>query len=211
VYAVAAALTILVLDRLPQGGDQIKQLLVGDVLAVTPSDVARTAGVYAVIGVVHWLCRRPLLARSFGGQVDARRGWDVVFYSTFGAVLAAIATVRAGITLVHRTRRDGPRALAGCAAVLSVLVALAGAFLVAAPNGDHPWLDAIERIAPPVLTVFLTSGERAALADSRMAIALGSAELARLRALEADVQFGTRQIDLEQRERLRQFLAGRGE
>src|SRR2546430_12046142 len=44
-----------------------------------------------------------------------------------------------------------------------------------------------------------------------VAVARGSAELERLRALEADVQFGARRIDPEQRERLRQFLAGRGE
>jgi len=282
VYAVAAALMILVLDRLPQGGDQIKQLLVGDVLAVSPSEVTRTAGVYAAIGVVHWLARRPLLALSFGGERAAARVWDFVFYfsfgvavtssvriagvllvfaylivpavagalvservrgrllvgwtvgfavsvlglcasyvydlppgpsvvATFGAVLAAIATLRAFVALARRTRDEGPRALAGIAAVLAGVVALAGAFLVAVPSGDHLWLDAIERIAPPVLTAFLTSGERATLADARIAIARGSAELGRLRALEADVQFGTRQIDPEQRERLRQFLAGRGE
>jgi len=282
VYAVAAALTILVLDRVPQGGDQIKQLLVGDVLAVGPSEVARTAGVYAAIGVVHWLARRPLLALSFGGEHRIARAWDFVFYftfgvvvtssvriagvllvfaylivpavagalvsdtvrgrlvvgwsvgfgvsvlgltasyawdlppgaavvATFGAVLAAIATLRAVVALVRRTRREGPRALAGLAAVLSALAALAGVFLVAVPSGDHPWLDAIERIVPPVLTAFLTPGEGATLADSRVAVARGIAELERLRALEADVQFGARRIDPERRERLRQFLAGRDE
>jgi zinc/manganese transport system permease protein len=282
VYAVAAALTVMVLDRLPQGGDQIKQLLVGDVLAVSPVEVTRTAAVYAAIGLVHWIVRRPLLALSFGRGRRGARAWDFLFYftfgvvvtssvriagvllvfaylivpavagalvsdtvrgrlaigwtvgfavsvlglsasyawdlppgaavvATFGAVLASIACLRALIALWRRTRNEGPRALAGVAVVPSGLVALAGAFLVAVPSGDHLWLDAIERIAPPVLTTFLTSGERATLADSRLAIARGSAELARLRALETDVQFGTRQLDPDQRDRLRQFLAGRGE
>src|SRR5438094_6337424 len=80
VYAVAAALTILVLDRLPQGGDQIKQLLVGDVLAVSPNEVMRIAGVYAAMGIVHWLARRPLLALSFGGEHRIARVWDFVFH-----------------------------------------------------------------------------------------------------------------------------------
>jgi len=38
VYAVAAALTVLVLDRVAQGGEQIKQLLVGSILGVTRED-----------------------------------------------------------------------------------------------------------------------------------------------------------------------------
>jgi hypothetical protein len=39
----------------------------------------------------------------------------------------------------------------------------------------------------------------------------GVAELARLRALQQDVQWGTRAMPTEQQERLRQFLAGRAE
>jgi zinc/manganese transport system permease protein len=282
VYAVAAALTVMALDRLPQGGDQIRQLLVGDVLAVSGADVARTAIVYAGIGVVHWLLRRPLLALSFGAEHAAARAWDFVFYftfgivvtssvriagvllvfaylivpavagalvsdrvrirllvgwsiglavsvlglsasyawdlppgaavvATFGAVLAVIAGLRAVVAVARRARREGARALAGVGAALAALVALAGAFLVAVPRGDHAWLDAIERVVPPVLTAFLTANERATLADAHAAVARGTAELERMRALEADVQFGTTQMDPEPRERLRQFLAGRGE
>jgi zinc/manganese transport system permease protein len=282
VYAVAAALTVLVLDRLPQGGDQIKQLLVGDVLAVGRTEVARTAVVYAAIGLVHWLLRRPLLALSFRTGTSVSRAWDFVFYftfgvvvtssvriagvllvfaylivpavagalvsgtvrgrlivgwsvgfavsvlgltasyawdlppgaavvATFGAVLAAIAIVRGVIGLARRTRREGPRALAGIGVTLAALVALAGGFLVAVPGADHPWLDAVETVAPPVQTTFLTPRERATAADARAAIARGAAQLESLRALEADVQFGTQQLDPARRERLRQFLAGRGE
>src|SRR5262245_29293611 len=69
VYAVAAALTVLVLDRAAQGGEQIKQLLVGSILGVTREDVWRLTGLYALIGAIHWLCRRPLLAISLGGEV----------------------------------------------------------------------------------------------------------------------------------------------
>src|SRR5260370_42685465 len=42
-------------------------------------------------------------------------------------------------------------------------------------------------------------------------MARGVAELARLRALQKDVQWGTRAMPAEQQERLRQFLAGRAE
>src|SRR2546428_7237798 len=43
VYAVSAALTVLVVDRAPQGAERIKQLLVGSILTVTAGDVAGLA------------------------------------------------------------------------------------------------------------------------------------------------------------------------
>ena len=99
VYAVAAALTVLVLDRVAQGGEQIKQLLVGSILGVTRSDVLRLAVLYAVVGAIHWLCRRPLLALSFGGEVRGARGWDFLFYLTFGLVVTSSVRI-AGVLLV---------------------------------------------------------------------------------------------------------------
>ena len=40
----------------------------------------------------------------------------------------------------------------------SVVVAIAGLLLVVFPAMDEPWLDALEDIAPPVQTAFLSSG-----------------------------------------------------
>jgi zinc/manganese transport system permease protein len=59
VYAVSAAAAVLVVDRAPQGGEHIKQLLVGSILTVTPGEIARLAALYAVIGALHLLIRRP--------------------------------------------------------------------------------------------------------------------------------------------------------
>lgn len=99
VYAVATALTILVLERVPLGGEQIKALLVGSILAVTPEDVVRVAALYGAIGIVHWLCRRPLARLSFGGTVARARLWDFVFYLTFGLVVTSSVRI-AGVLLV---------------------------------------------------------------------------------------------------------------
>jgi zinc/manganese transport system permease protein len=99
VYAVAAALTILVLDRVPQGGEQIKQLLVGSILSVTAEDVARVAALYAAIGLFQWAARRPLLAISLGGEARHARLWDFVFYFTFGLVVTSSVRI-AGVLLV---------------------------------------------------------------------------------------------------------------
>ena len=64
VYAVSAALTVLVVDRAPQGAEHIKHLLVGSILTVTPGEAARLALLYVFIGAVHWVIRRPLLEIS---------------------------------------------------------------------------------------------------------------------------------------------------
>src|SRR5207247_1297933 len=64
VYAVSAAAAVLVVDRAPQGGEHIKQMLVGSILNVSGRDVASLAILYALVGAGHFLARRPLLEIS---------------------------------------------------------------------------------------------------------------------------------------------------
>lgn len=104
VYAVSAALAVIVLDRAPQGGEHIKQLLVGSILTVSVRDVAVLAGLYSAIGLVHWLLRRPLAEVSFDPEGAARAGrvlvlWDVFFYASFALVVTSSVRV-AGVLLV---------------------------------------------------------------------------------------------------------------
>jgi hypothetical protein len=113
--------------------------------------------------------------------------------------------------LAGRVRARGVRALGGVGVAASVGVGLAGLLLLGFPRMDHPWLDWLEVAAPAVRLAFLTPGERATDRDSREAIRRGLAELARLRALQQEVQWGTRDMTPEMQERLRQFLASRGE
>ena len=102
VYAVSTALTVLVVDRAPQGAEHIKQLLVGSILTVGADDVKALAGLYAAVGVVHWLARRPLLAISLApadgadGRVAA---WDALFYASFALVVTSSVRL-AGVLLV---------------------------------------------------------------------------------------------------------------
>src|SRR5438445_4576420 len=74
VYAVSAAAAVLVVDRAPQGGEHIKQLLVGSILTVTTQEIGRLAALYALIGGLHFAIRRPLLEISFRPEVAAARG-----------------------------------------------------------------------------------------------------------------------------------------
>src|SRR5213593_1498750 len=92
VYAVSAAAAVLVVDRAPQGGEHIRQILVGSILTVTPAEVGTLALLYAPIGVLHWLVRRPLLDISLdpdgAGARRAVRAWDLVFYWAFGVLVS---------------------------------------------------------------------------------------------------------------------------
>ena len=141
--------------------------------------------------------------------------WDLptgaAVVTSFGALMALVALGLGARRLAQRVRAQGVGALRGVGALLALAMAAAGLLLLAFPGMDHPWLDWLEAAAPPVRLAFLTPGERAAHRDSREAMARGAAELARLRTLQQDVQWGTRAMPAEQQERLRQFLAGRAE
>ena len=95
--------------------------------------------------------------------------------------------------------------------VLSFAISLAGLLLVAFPKMDQPWLDALESVAPPLQTLFLGEGERASRGEALASIARARAELERLRALQQDVRWGSKQMEPQKVERLRQYLAGRSE
>ncbi|MGH7354494.1 MAG: metal ABC transporter permease [Candidatus Rokuibacteriota bacterium] len=287
VYAVSAAVAVIAVDRAPQGGEHIKQLLVGNILTVSAAEVGRLAALYAVVGALHWVIRRPLLDVSLApGAAVARgravRAWDAVFYASFavvvtssvrvagvllvfallvvpaaigallarsvgarlligwsvgalvsgaglaasyrwdlptgatlvagfGAALAAVALALGGVALGRDVRARGAAALRPLAGVLGLTVALAGALLAVFPRMDHPWLDVIEEVAPAVRDLLLTRGERAAVADSRAAIARAETDLSQARRRLEDAQWGTRPLDPERQARLRQYLAGRAE
>src|SRR6266436_6022207 len=58
VYAVSSAGAVLLADRAAHGAEQVRGMLVGNLLAVQSPEVAKVAILYASIGVFHWLCRR---------------------------------------------------------------------------------------------------------------------------------------------------------
>ncbi len=104
VYAVSAAAAVLLMDRAPHGAEHLRQMLVGSILAVTPADVARVAVLYAFVGVIHWVCRRPFFLISADSDAAFRDGWrvrrwDFLFYGTFGLVVTSSVRV-AGVLLV---------------------------------------------------------------------------------------------------------------
>jgi zinc/manganese transport system permease protein len=102
VYVVATALTVLVIDRSPQGAEHVKRMLVGSILTIGPEDVLKLAVLYGVIGLLHFLLRRPLLAAAHdeaGASSSSTAFWDFVFYCTFGIVVTSSVAL-AGVLLV---------------------------------------------------------------------------------------------------------------
>lgn len=94
VYAVSAAAAILVLSRTPEGGEELKDALVGHLLFVGWPELIKVAVLYAAIGFVHWAARRPFLAISQDPEQAFARGmrvrwWDFLFYATFGVVVTS--------------------------------------------------------------------------------------------------------------------------
>ncbi len=103
-YVVATAVTILVVDRSPQGAEHVKKILLGSILSVGPAELAKFAALYAVIGTLCWFARRPLLAvsgetRPAGRSMVAVSIWDFLFFLTFGVVVTSSVTT-AGVLLV---------------------------------------------------------------------------------------------------------------
>jgi zinc/manganese transport system permease protein len=104
VYAVATAAAGLAVSRQPEGAEHIKALLVGSVLTVTPEAVAKTAGLYAAVGVLHWFWRRPLWRITSDPEGARRAGlpirlWDLLFYGSFALVVTSSVRI-VGVLLV---------------------------------------------------------------------------------------------------------------
>ena len=104
VYAVSAAAGVLVIDRAPHGAEHLKHMLVGSILWVTWPEVLKTAAIYAVVGIFHWIFRKRFLTISFDEEEAARRAWsirtwDFLFYASFGFVITSSVPI-AGVLLV---------------------------------------------------------------------------------------------------------------
>jgi zinc/manganese transport system permease protein len=103
-YAVAAAAAILAMSKAPSESEHLKDMLVGNILAVSWPEVGHTALLYGAVGVFHFVFRKPFLAISMNhGQESVPglsvRWWDFLFYSSFGFVVTSSVSI-AGVLLV---------------------------------------------------------------------------------------------------------------
>lgn len=104
VYAIAAALVILVIDRAPHGAEHIKEMLTGNILWVKKAEVLHAAIAYSAVGIFHYIFRdkfilitsNPEKARAEGLNIPF---WDLLFYMSFGFVITYSVNT-AGVLLV---------------------------------------------------------------------------------------------------------------
>lgn len=104
VYVVTAALGILLLSRSPEGNEELRRTLIGEVLLVTPQQVLRTFALYVAIAAIHVIFRKKFLMISFAPAEAAAAGlsirwWDFVFYALFGWVVTSFVQI-GGVLLV---------------------------------------------------------------------------------------------------------------
>jgi zinc/manganese transport system permease protein len=103
-YAVASATAILAMSKATGETEHLKDMLVGNILAVSMHDVAKTAILYGAIGVFHYIFRRNFLLISTNHKEAEARGlsirfWDFLFYASFGFVVTSSVAI-AGVLLV---------------------------------------------------------------------------------------------------------------
>ena len=73
-FATAQALVMLVLEKSPSGTDHLKETLVGSIFTVAPATVIKTAVIYSVIGIIHFLIRKPLFQITNDPQLARKEG-----------------------------------------------------------------------------------------------------------------------------------------
>jgi zinc/manganese transport system permease protein len=84
--------------------EHLKDMLVGNILAVSWLDVGKTAVLYGVIGAFHYVFRHKFLAISMHPAKAEAAGisiklWDFLFYASFGFVVTSSVSI-AGVLLV---------------------------------------------------------------------------------------------------------------
>jgi len=109
-YAVASGAAILAMSKATSESEHLKDMLVGNILAVSWPEVGKTAALYGAIGLFHYIFRRQFLAISMSHHHDTHhhdverpqlsvRFWDFLFYASFGFVVTSSVSI-AGVLLV---------------------------------------------------------------------------------------------------------------
>src|ERR1051325_1704293 len=105
VYAVSAAAAILAMSKATGETEHLKDMLVGNILSVDKATLIKTAILYALVGLFHFVFRKKFLAISVGAHsgdaenIPNLKLWDFLFYTSFGFVVTSSVAI-AGVLLV---------------------------------------------------------------------------------------------------------------
>jgi zinc/manganese transport system permease protein len=103
-YAVASAASILAMSKATSESEHLRDMLVGNILAVSWPEVLETALLYGAVGAFHYVFRKRFLAISMDHAKAEAEGvsvrlWDFLFYASFGFVVTSSVAI-AGVLLV---------------------------------------------------------------------------------------------------------------
>lgn len=103
-YVVSAAFLLMILSRVGEGDEHIRETLVGNILLARPGEILKIAAIYAAIGVFHAVFRKRFFQISADPDGAFRQGirvrfWDFLFYVSFGIVVTSSVRI-AGVLLV---------------------------------------------------------------------------------------------------------------
>jgi zinc/manganese transport system permease protein len=103
-YSVASAMAILLMSKATGETEHLKDMLVGNILAVSWPEVRKTAILYALVGIFHYVFRKKFLLISMNHDKAENLGisvrfWDFLFYASFGFVVTSSVAI-AGVLLV---------------------------------------------------------------------------------------------------------------
>ena len=104
VYAVASAVAVLIIAKMPHGEADLLKLFFGNILAVTASQIGLLILTFALVGLIHAIFSKQLLhiphtTHEHPGYGFKGVGWNLLFYLTLALVIA-VAIRTAGVLLV---------------------------------------------------------------------------------------------------------------
>jgi zinc/manganese transport system permease protein len=151
-YVVSSAVTILLASQAPAGAEHVQDLLTGSLLWTTWPTITKTAALYVLLGVAHWLLRKRFFMISLQpGQAHAQGwrlgAWDFLFYVLFGLmvtvsvdiagvlVVFSFLVIPAVIAFLFTTRPVALLAIAWLVGTVTTVAGLAASYLADLPTG----------------------------------------------------------------------------
>jgi len=147
-YGMALAISLLLADKVREGGASFSATLVGSMLWVSWPLVLVTIAIYLGMGFLHIVFRKPIIRLAEDpGEWRGRAVWDFLFFVTQGVITILIVPV-AGVLLAYGflmipaaigtmfSRRWLPALLIGwCSGVAACVLGIFGSYRMNSPYG----------------------------------------------------------------------------
>ena len=91
IYAIASALTVLVISKTPHGDSDIQEVLFGSILAVSPEEIKLIALIFSIIALIHMVFFRKFVKLteeiSNKDEVGIFNVWNALFFVSIGMAI----------------------------------------------------------------------------------------------------------------------------